>query len=100
MGTTKVHVRVDEKTQPNATTVKALRAAEKGKGKRSRSATALIKVLGIRTSRALGFAAGASATAATLSDFSLEFPSAERLLTRSRDPVAETAKLTRELRNG
>jgi DNA-damage-inducible protein J len=32
---------------PNATTVKALRAAERGKGKRSRSTSALFKDLGI-----------------------------------------------------
>jgi DNA-damage-inducible protein J len=32
---------------PNATTVKAMRAADQGKGKRSRSADALFKDLGI-----------------------------------------------------
>jgi antitoxin component of RelBE/YafQ-DinJ toxin-antitoxin module len=32
---------------PNATTVKAMRAADRGKGKRSRSAGALFKDLGI-----------------------------------------------------
>ncbi len=84
MGTTMVHVRVDEKTKreaakalagmgisvssairmllvrvaaekalpfdvrtPNATTIKALRASEKGKGKRLKSVGALFKDLGI-----------------------------------------------------
>jgi DNA-damage-inducible protein J len=32
---------------PNATTVKAMRAAERGKGKRSRSAAAFFRELGI-----------------------------------------------------
>ena len=34
---------------PNATTVKPMRAADKGKGKRSRSAGALFKELGTRS---------------------------------------------------
>ena len=36
---------------PNATTVKAMRAADRGKGKRSRSADALFEDLGIRSLR-------------------------------------------------
>ena len=60
MATTMVHVRVDGKTRqratkalpfdvkvPNAKTVKAMRAADRGKGKRLKSAGALLKDLGI-----------------------------------------------------
>jgi DNA-damage-inducible protein J len=36
---------------PNATTVKAMRAADRGKGKRPRSAAALFEDLGIRSLR-------------------------------------------------
>ena len=44
MATTMVHVRVKV---PNPTTLKAMRAADKGKGKRLASAGALFKDLGI-----------------------------------------------------
>ena len=62
MPTTMVRVRVDEKAKhtaskalagmgrvrvPNAATAKAMRAADKGKGKRTISADALFKDLGI-----------------------------------------------------
>ena len=53
MTTKMLHVRVDENIKqraakvPNATTVKAMRAADKGKGERLKSAGALFKNLGI-----------------------------------------------------
>jgi antitoxin component of RelBE/YafQ-DinJ toxin-antitoxin module len=60
MATTMVHCRVDENAKqrgakalpfdvkvPNATTVKAMRAADRGKGKRLKSAGALFKELGV-----------------------------------------------------